>query len=102
MLYNEWNEIVSRHFFNELNSGCQVSLALDSDSLIEIAKNYNSYNSFVDLPEDDFVIAIRQKSNETCYPCMSVFAETDRWWDSYLRIDPPPFVAFLGACVLAA
>jgi hypothetical protein len=97
--YTKWNEAIFHHFFNETKSERRVSLALDSDSLSEIA------NARLDLPnsaEEDFTLAVRRKIHEPPVPFQNILLEADEWWMNETRPIPPPFVAFLGACALAA
>jgi len=97
--YTEWNEAIFHHFFNETKSGRSVSLALDSDSLSEIAGGrLDSPNS----AEEDFTRAVRRKIHEPPVPFQSLFREAAEWRRNASRPIPPPFVAFLGACALAA
>ncbi len=97
--YTKWNEATFHYFFNETKYGRSVSLALSSARLSAIA------SSLLDLPnsaEEDFTMAVRQKINEPPATFQNLFREADEWWRNELRPIPPPFVAFLGACALAA
>ena len=98
--YAEWNEKIFHHFFNAAKRDRRASLAVDSESLAEVA---TEFPDTLDHAEEDFTMAVRQKVKSSATPFWIVFKEAREWWNQGPPLPaPPPSVGFLGACVLAA
>ena len=98
--YDEWNLALARYFYNESRVGKPVYLQVDDEVLRGVA-------SEIGIPQADgrtaFVAAVRYRSRLNDDPFFKFF----QWkkWENRLKTDlttPPPFIAFLGLCVLAA
>lgn len=98
--YNQWNLALAKQFYNESQAGKPVYLQVDDELLRSVA-------SKIGIPQDDsraaFVTAVRHRARLNDDPFFKFFQY--RYWETQLKADlttPPPFIAFLGLCVLAA
>ncbi|KAA3655115.1 MAG: hypothetical protein DWQ04_33650 [Chloroflexi bacterium] len=99
--YDQWNLALAKHFYNESQAGKPVYLQVDDEVLRCIAPELG-------IPQDDgraaFVAAVRYRSRLNDDPFFRFF-RYGYWERTELKADPttpPPFIAFLGFCVLAA
>ncbi|MCZ7666539.1 MAG: hypothetical protein M5U34_04570 [Chloroflexi bacterium] len=99
--YDQWNLALAKHFYNESQAGKPVYLQVDDEMLRCVAPK-------IGIPQNDgrtaFVAAVRYRSRLNDDPFFRFFRYG--YWDrTELKADPttpPPFIAFLGLCVLAA
>jgi hypothetical protein len=93
--YDKWNEELAKYFYNESQAGKPVYLQVDDDVLSHIAPK-------IGIPTEDgrraFVAAVRYRSRLNDDPFFRFFWKS--WENSPSEL--PPFIAFLGLCVLAA
>ena len=103
MNYDDWNQAISEAFFNENQAQKPVYLHVDDDLLQDIAQQQGVPT---ESARQDFIEAglsrVRFRDNKS-----QPFYKFLQWrlWETQLRNEPttpPPFVAFLGLCVLAA
>ncbi|MCA9959244.1 MAG: hypothetical protein KC443_09420 [Anaerolineales bacterium] len=96
--YDQWNLALAKHFYNESQAGKPVYLQVDDDILWQVAPEIG-----IDA-RTAFIAAVRHWSALDTEPFYRFFRY--RYWETtQLKSDPtipPPFVAFLGFCVLAA
>lgn len=94
--YDQWNDAIASYFYNESQAGKPVYLQLDDDTLSEIAQN-------IGIPKEHrrvaFVAAVRHRARLNDEPFFRFFSL--KIWENNPQT-PPPFIAFLGLCVLAA
>lgn len=99
--YQDWNDAFAAYFFRAEYSGRPVYLQVDSETLREVG-------GFLGIPagqaEDAFLAAIRFRVDfRKAHPFAIIESETRKWRKSANRASQlPPFIALLGACVLAA
>ncbi|MDA0241803.1 MAG: hypothetical protein OT477_00155 [Chloroflexi bacterium] len=90
--YDDWNKALANYFYNEAQAEKPVYLQVDDDILSEIAQE-------IGIPKEDgrkaFIAAVRHRARLKEDPFFRFFS---RVWQNNI----PPFIAFLGLCVLAA
>src|SRR5438477_13090726 len=90
MTFAEWNDAIVRRFFNELNAGKRVFLAVDGDVLTGIGGTGGTA---------EFVSAVKKEGGARV--CRTATAVRERW-RAKGGAGLPPYVAYLGVLVLAA
>lgn len=95
--YDEWNSAILHYLIDGVPIGSRVFLAIDEEALMRIA---NLLEEPPPTPQrvDDFIQAIRQR-------CVAFEGQSVKRFKpdfSDVRSNPPPYLAFLAATVLAA
>jgi len=96
MTYLEWNNLISKHFFNTANAGKDIILYLTKQDLIKL-----SHQNFSDVSDEyiflDFVDAIKygEKPTKDHKIPFSPINKPKQLFESWNGIDTPPFVAYL-------
>jgi hypothetical protein len=101
--YDLWNRALAGRFFTPEHKGRPVYLQVDDETLAELAPVAGVPG---DQAEDDFTRAVRHKLKRGPL-------DPDLFWEFWLdlrawkrssqhELAPPPFIALLGLCVLAA
>lgn len=97
LTYDKWNQALANHFYNQMHARKPVYLQVDNDVLKDIAQE-------IGIPPEDgraaFIAAVRHRSRLKDDPFFKFFQWRDFESDPQSKI--PPFIAFLGLCVLAA
>ncbi len=95
--YDDWNEALAHYFYNESQAGKPVYLQVDDDVLKQVAPK-------IGIPQEygrnAFIAAVRYRSRLDDDPFFRFFQLRD--FESDPQNKRPPFIAFLGLCVLAA
>lgn len=95
--YDKWNEELASRFYNESQAGRPVYLQVDDDILKQIAQKMGIPQ---EAGRDAFIAAVRHRSRLRDDPFFKFFQLRDFERDPQNKL--PPFIAFLGLCVLAA
>lgn len=104
MNYDDWNLAIAETFYNRKQAQKPVYLYVDDECLREIALQRDLDP---ESARDLFVQAVSERSYCIGQNRSQPFFKIMRWrtWERGLRqcpTAPPPFIAFLGFCVLAA
>lgn len=100
--YQAWNQAIADYFYHPTFADRPVYLQIDEDVLLEIARHIGVKPERAAL---FFKSAIRlQIDRHRKNPFASILSDTNRWIQKLKRnpVMPPPFLALLGICVLAA
>ncbi len=99
--YVAWNKALSDYFFNPHQAGRPAYLQIDAGTLRTLA---SVMGISPEDAEDDFIKTVRSQLNIVRgAPFRRIKNLMDTWQRSPQRLDqPPPCVAMLGLCVLAA
>lgn len=103
--YEDWNKAISEYFYNPRLASKPVYLQLDPETLTQIGEQFDLDNH---QAKTSFIVAVQSwlRRNSSQYDQFDNFLRNARKWEGLdIRrsfYTPPPFLAFLGLCVLAA
>jgi hypothetical protein len=104
MNYDNWNYTLAKNFYNSQKAQKPVYLHVDEELLQEIAAQHRLPR---ETARESFIQSVRERAycvqQNRSNPFFKI--KPGNSWTSNLRKDrttPPPFIAFLGLCVLAA
>ena len=94
--YDEWNKAILHYTINGVPVGSRIFLAIDEEAIIRIANLLDEPLSITERV-NDFIQAVRQRC--VAFGGQSVKLIKPNFSD---MLNPPPYLAFLAATVLAA
>src|SRR5262245_54893916 len=104
MNYDDWNRAITNTFYNQDQAQKPVYLYVDDECLKEIAIQHGLEP---ESARDLFLQAVVERGYRVQQSRAQPFFKIMQWrtWEGRVRqnpTEPPPFIAFLGFCVLAA
>jgi hypothetical protein len=95
--YREWNQRLAEHFFSAVHANKPVYLSLDDDILGEFTVDAEGSDSAA----DSLASAVRSTLGSGDVPFVDHLVQRTQWRKDGMN-GPPPYIALLALCVLAA